>query len=190
MVESALYWVKTSAANGLEATAVLDTTNFSDGEVILFNESPIVAKGGNIFQTEINIRNSVPENPKVDGNNNDIQDMGLDGIDVQVTGILKDADATWAAATGLLTSTNTSMMKFMNWVNEAKTTTGYTQGRFGLRLDDFPYLNMIPTSTYGYVLQSVRFTRIPDEVNKVGFVLVLRVGGAVRTWLDLNYAGE
>ena len=40
------------------------------------------------------------------------------------------------------------MGKFMQFINEAKTTTGFTEGRFGLRIDDFPYFNMVPTSTY------------------------------------------
>lgn len=188
--QSSLWWVKASAANGLEATAVSDTTNFADGEVILFNETPSVTAGGHVFTTEFNIRQSIPENPKVDGNNNDTQDMGMDGIDVQVVGLIKDIDATWNNSSGVLTSPNNSIMKIMNWLNESKTTTGYTEGRFGLRLDDFPYFNMIPTSTYGYILQSMRFIRNPDEPKKIGFVMILRVGGDVKTWLDINYAGE
>ena len=72
---AALWWVKSGAANGNESTAVSDTTNHADGEIILFNETPVVTKGGNIFQSEFSIRNSIAENPKVDGNGNDVQDM-------------------------------------------------------------------------------------------------------------------
>ena len=187
---SALWWVKASAADGKEATALADTTNFATGEVILFDESPVVTTGGVIFTSQFGIRNSVPENPKVDGNNNDVQDMGLDGVDIELTGLIKDSDATWNVGTGVLTSTNTSVLKLMTWMNENKTTTGYTEGRFGLRIDDFPYFNMIPTSTYGYVISNPRYIRDGDEVNKVRFFVTLRVGGAVKTWLDLNYAGE
>ena len=79
----------------------------------------------------------------------------------------------------------------MAWINEDKTTTGFTQGRFGLRLDDFPYFNLVPTSTYGYVLNSIRFVRDPNKENRAGFVMTLRVGGDVRGWLDANgYSGE
>jgi len=178
--QSAIWWVKTSAANGTEATAVADTTNHTDGEIILFNETPVVAKGGHIFSSEYRIRNSVAENPKVDGNGNDVQDMGLDGIDVQITGLIKDSDVS-----------NTPMAKFMQWINEAKTTTGYTEGRFGLRIDDFPYFNMVPVATYGYVLNDVTFVRDPNKDNKTGFILTLRVGGNIRGWLDANgYNGE
>lgn len=177
---SALWWVKASAANGAETTATADTTNFADGEIILFNETPVVSAGGHIFNSEFRIRNSVAENPKVDGNGNDVQDMGLDGIDIQVTGMVKDSDAN-----------NTVVTKLMYWVNEDKTTTGYTEGRFGLRIDDFPYFNMVPTSTYGLVLNDLTFVRDPNKDNKVGFVLTLRIGGDVRGWLDsLGYTGE
>jgi len=177
---SAIWWVKASAANGTESTATSDTTNFSDGEVILFNESPVVAKGGLIFQSEFNFRQSIAENKKVDGTGNEIQDMGIGGVEVQITGLIKDSDVT-----------NTPVTKFMTWSNELKTGTGFTQGRFGLRIDDFPYFNLVPTSTYGYVLNDLTFARNPDKDNKVGFILTLRVGGDIRGWLDANsFNGE
>jgi hypothetical protein len=181
--QSSIWWIKSNGGAvgvGTEASAVSDTTNFTDGEVILFNETPIQGKGGNIFTSEFTIRNSVAENPKVDGNGNDVQDMGLDGIDVQITGLFKDSD-----------SSNTSIQKLMTWVNEAKTTSGYTEGRFGLRIDDFPYFNMVPKSTYGYILNNITFIRDPNKENRAGFVLSLRVGGNVRGWLDDNgFSGE
>lgn len=166
--QSAIWQVQSGAANGTEATAGASRT-------ILFNETPVTSAGGVIFNTEFNIRNSVAENPQVDGNGNEVQDMGLDGIDVQITGLIKDSDAS-----------NASITELMKWVNAAKTTTGYTEGRFGLRLDDFPYFNMVPTSTYGYVLNDVRFVRDPEKSNKVGVVLTLRVGGSVSGWLTAN----
>ena len=134
---SAIWWVKASAANGTESTATADTTNFSSGEVILFNESPVVAKGGLIFQSEFNFRQSIAENKKVDGTGNEIQDMGIGGVEVQITGQIKDSDVS-----------NIPVTKLMTWSNEEKTGTGFTQGRFGLRIDDFPYFNIVPTSTY------------------------------------------
>lgn len=178
--QSAIWWVKSGAADGLEATAVADTTNHADGEIILFNETPVVSKGGHVFNSEFRIRNSVAENPRVDGNGNDVQDMGLDGIDVQITGLVKDSDAS-----------NDSISKFMQWINETKTTTGFTQGRFGLRIDDFPYFNMVPTSTYGYVLNDISFVREGERTNKVGVIFSLRVGGNLRAWLDAGgFNGE
>jgi hypothetical protein len=181
--QSSIWWIKDSGGSGglgTEVSAVADTTNFADGEIILFNETSVNTAGGHVFNSEFSIRNSVAENPKVDGTGNDVQDMGLDGVDVQITGMFKDVDAT-----------NTYITKLMNWINEAKTTTLYTEGRFGLRIDDFPYFNMVPSVTYGYVLNDVRFIRDPSKENRAGFVLSLRVGGDVRGWFDTNgYSGE
>jgi hypothetical protein len=183
--QSAIWWIKSnggtgSPKTGTEASAVSDTTNFSGGEIILFNETSVNTAGGHIFNSEFSVRNSVAENAKVDGLGNDVQDMGLDGIDVQITGLFKDSDAN-----------NAYIKKLITWINEGKTTTGYTEGRFGLRVDDFPYFNMIPTSTYGYILNDLRFVRDPTKDNKTGFILTLRVGGDVRGWFNANgYNGE
>jgi hypothetical protein len=182
--QSAIWWVKSGASDpGTESNASNDATNvakWSGGEVILFNETSVNTAGGHVFNSEFSVRNSVAENTKVDGNNNEVQDMGLDGIEVTITGLFKDTDAT-----------NNDIKKLMAWINEDKTTTGFTQGRFGLRLDDFPYFNLVPTSTYGYVLNSIRFVRDPNKENRAGFVMTLRVGGDVRGWLDANgYSGE
>ena len=177
---AAIWWVKSNATNGNESTAVSDTTNHSDGEIILFNESPVIAKGGVIFQSEFNFRQSIAENKKVDGTGNEIQDMGIGGVEVQITGQIKDSDVS-----------NTPVTKLMTWSNEEKTGTGFTQGRFGLRIDDFPYFNLVPTSTYGYVLNDITFARNPDKDNKVGFIFTLRVGGDIRGWLNAGgFNGE
>ena len=179
---SAIWWVESGAANGTEDTAIADTGNFATGEIIPFNLDTVTDTSGHILNSEFRIRNSVAENPKVDGNGNDVQDMGLDGVDVQIVGVVKDADGP---------TDNDSMMKFMTWINEAKTTTGYTEGGFGLRIDDFPYFNMVPTSTYGYVLNDITFIRDPTRKNKAGFIMTLRVGGDLRGWFDANmYSGE
>lgn len=175
--QSAIWWVKASAANGTEATATADTTNFTDGEVILFNETPVVTAGGHIFESRFNLRNSVAENPKVDGDGNDVQDMGIDGIDITISGLFKDADTD---------SADGSIKKLMTWFRKAKTVTGYTEGNIGLRLDDFDYFNMVPTSTYGYVLQNPEFIRTGEEQNKAGFTLNLTVGGDRSAWLQAN----
>jgi len=99
--------------------------------------------------------------------------MGLDGVDVQLTGLFKDSDVD-----------NNDITKLMAWVNENKTTTLFTEGRFGLRIDDFPYFNMVPTSTFGYVLNDIRFIRDPIKNNRSGVVLSFRVGGDMRGWFD------
>ena len=184
--QSAVWWIKNSGGAsgvGTEASALADSTNsakWSGGEVVLFNEDPVTTTGGVIFTSEFTVRNSVAENTKVDGTGNDVQDMGLDGVDVIITGLFKDSD-----------TDNDNITKLVAWLNEAKTATGYTEGRIGLRINDFPYFNMEPTATYGYILNDVRFIRDPNKENRTGFVMSLRVGGDIRGWFDANgYSAE
>jgi len=181
MVEqSAIWWIKDSGGVGglgTEQSAIDDTTNFTDGEIVYFNETPVITVGGHIFESRFNLRNSVAENPKVDGDGNDVQDMGIDGIDITISGLFKDVDTT---------SGDAPIKKLMTWFRKEKTTTGYTEGNIGLRLDDFPYFNMVPTSTYGYVLQNPEFVRTGEEANKAGFVINLTVGGDRSGWLVAN----
>ena len=57
---AALWWCKSGADDpGIENDARDDSTNsarYGGGELLLFNEDPVVAKGGNIFQSEFSIR--------------------------------------------------------------------------------------------------------------------------------------
>jgi len=158
---SAIWQVQDGADTGAENGAT------PAADVILFNPQPVIATGGYVFETEFTVRNSTPENESVASNNNEVQDMGLDGVDVQVTGILYRA------------GTSGSMTKLIQWLKDPKTATGYTEGRFGLRLDDFPHFDVVPTPTYGYVLADVRFIRDGEHKDKVQVVLTLRLSGDI-----------
>ena len=166
--QSAIWQVQDSAANGTEATAGASNT-------VLFNETPVNTAGGLIFASEFNIRRAIGENSSVDGDGNQLQDMKLSGVEVQITGMFKDSD-----------SGNTEIAKLMTWMKETQEATGYTEGRFGIRLDDFPHFNMVPTSTYGIMINNLRFVRDPTRKNKAGFVMTLRIGGKLNPWLTAN----
>ena len=74
-------------------------------------------------------------------------------------------------------------------MNDGKTTTGFEEGRFGLRLDDFPQLNVTPDNTpntFGYVLADVRFIRDGEHKDKVQFVATLRLSGDITTALGVT----
>jgi len=93
--------------------------------------------------------------------------MGLQGIDIQVTGQLRQ------------TSSSTGDLKHLvTWLQEDKTLqTGFRKGRFGLRMDDMPQFNVTPTNTYGYVLAQARIIRNGEYKEKAGVVLTLRFSG-------------
>lgn len=158
--ENTSIWRATTAQGATEAAALA-------ANKILFNSAPVLATGSYIFNTEVNYRNATPENPRVAGQINEVQDMGLQGIDIQVTGQLRQTSSITADLKHLVT-----------WLQEDKTVqTGFPKGRFGLRMDDMPQFNVTPTTTYGYVLAQTRIIRDGEYKEKAGVVITLRFSG-------------
>jgi len=156
------------------------TTGQTEGTVpanekILFNPSPSGVSTGEsyVFTSEVFYRNSIPENPKVSGQINQVQDMGLDGIDIMLkTKFLNSSND----------ATDSKMDILRKWLIEDKTNTDFPKGRFGLRMDDLPIFNVTPvgppgTPQLGYVLANVRFMRLEDDKNKVDVDITLRFSG-------------
>ena len=170
MGNSAIWEVASGAANGTESLA-------GDARTVDFNESPVVASGGHIFKTEIKGRKSTPEGESVNANTNIVQDMGFDGLSVQITGEIHDAVND--ASTG-------SVHKLTKWLFDKGGTTGFTKGRFGLRMDDFPMFDVVPTSTYGYFLNDVQWVRDGEEKDKAGFIAVLILSDDAETALGIT----
>ena len=161
--ENAYIWqVQASAANGQRATAGTSNTQ-------AFNNTGKVPSGGAYIEDiSIDFRRSIPENVSVDANNNEIQDMGAEGLDVIIKGISGDADND--------TSTNLANV-FSKWLQDGNTATGFTKGRYGLQLDNAPQWNVIPTSTYGYHLRSASFRYIGEKKDLVEYTIALALGG-------------
>jgi len=162
--ENTAIWRATAAQGATEGAALAINK-------IVFNPSPVLASAGYIFDTEVFYRNAVPENPKVAGDINEVQDMGLDGIDIQITGQLRPS------------STNTDVQNLVNWLREDKVDqVNFPKGIFGLRMDDLPQFNVTPKDDpngYGYVLASCRFLRQGEFKEKLGIVLTLRFSGDI-----------
>jgi len=134
---------------------------------IEFNAVPVITTGSYVFNTEVNYRNSTPENPRVAGQINEVQDMGLQGIDVQITGQLRDTD-----------NTDGDLAHLVTWLQEDKTLQqDFPKGRFGLRMDDMPQFNITPSQTFGYVLAQTRVIRDGEYKQKAGIVITLRFSG-------------
>jgi len=153
--------VQSGAGNGTEATAGATNT-------VLFNADPVTAGDSSIFTTEIDFRRSVPENEAVDTDNNEIQDMGIEGLDIQVTGRVSNVDNDVSTA---------AVNKLITFLKDGNTTTGFTKGRYGLRLDDLPQFGVVPTSTYGYHVRSIRFIRNAEHKDKADVIISLALGG-------------
>lgn len=98
--------------------------------------------------------------------------MGIEGFDITIEGVIGDSDND--------ASTN-SVNKLSKWLQDGNTTTGYTKGRFGLRLDNAPQWNVVPTSTYGFHIRSVDFIYIGERKDMVGFTIKMSLGGDIAT---------
>lgn len=162
MATNAAIWRATTSEGASEASAA--TAN-----IIEFNETPITSTGKYFMSTNIDWRVSVPENERVAGDINNVQDMGADGLDYEITGKIKDSSST---------SSTHAIAILRDWQREAKKINpDYKKGRFGIRLDDMPQFNITPTSTYGLILANIRLIREPDTSFIGSFVLNLRFSG-------------
>ena len=167
--EDIVIWRATDVVNGgLLATA-------TGANRVNLNPATLESSNGWIFKSEIDYRNAVPEVPKVAGQVNEVQDMGLDGLDVQLVGLFDKA------------STNADISNLVTWMQEDKkihagSNFSAPKGRFGLLMNDLPQFDVTPTddpSARGYVLASVRFMREGEYKSKVGVVIILRFSGDI-----------
>ena len=150
---NAIWQVQDSAANGSQATA-------TDANTIKFSLNN-VGSDNNMFQTDITLRNSTPENTNVLGDTNAIEDMGPDGIDIKIIGQFKNKKA--------------DIEKLVDWYFEDKFATGYEEGRFGLELDFPTRFNVEPTSTYGYQIVNPTMQILYEKTQIAGFTITLRL---------------
>lgn len=159
--EKILLWqVQSGAANGTQATA-------TDANTVKFNPTPILKSGNYVYKTETVLRKATPENPAVNANNNEIQDMGAEGIDYQIVGEITDA------------KDSGDIPKLINWYQADNTTVGFTKGRFGFSHPLFNFFDVDPTSTFGYHLADIRFILQGEPKGVVAVILTLRLGGDI-----------
>ncbi|KKM19541.1 hypothetical protein LCGC14_1654630 [marine sediment metagenome] len=159
MADNTAIW-RATAGNPTEGGA-------SSDNIITFNSEPVITTGSFVFNTEVNYRNATPENPRVAGQINEVQDMGLQGIDVQITGQLRQTSSTTGDLSHLVT-----------WLQEDKTLqSDFPKGRFGLRMNDMPQFNITPAQTFGYVLAQTRIIRDGEYKQKAGVIITLRFSG-------------
>ena len=164
--ENAAIWqVQDSAANGTEATAGATNTQ-------LFNDTGKVIGAGIPYIDEINVdfRRAVPENEAVDADNNEIQDMGVEGLDITITGLSGNTDNDAVA---------NMVNKFSKWLKDGNTALLFTKGRFGLRLDNAPQWNVVPTATFGFHIRSAQFQYLGEKKDVVKFTISLGLGGDI-----------
>lgn len=166
----AIWQVQASAGNGTESTA----SGVSANHVLLFNDTTkIIGDGGMyVFDTTVVPRRASPENESVDADNNEIQDMGVSVLDITILAISGKA--------GNDDDTN-PVNKLSKWWQDGNTTTLFTKGRYGLRLDDQPQWNVVPTSTYGFHLRPTDFHYVGERKEVCELTIRLSLGGDIKS---------
>ena len=148
------------------------TTYNGNEDIIEFNTGAVVNNEGYILQTKFSISSSVAVN-ELPGGVDKLQDTGVQGITVTVTGSINDPQ----------TAGLDPAHKIKQWMLEDKTNTSFPKGRFGLRLNDFNGLNLTPSNASnnerGYILSNVEFIRDGDTKGKLQFVATLRFNGSI-----------
>lgn len=160
----ALWQVQSGAGNGTESTATSTHTQ------LINPDSRNPSDGAYCSDFNIEFRRAVPENEAVDADNNEIQDMGIGGLDVTIVGVSGDTDNDTAS---------NLVNKFSKWLQDGNTTTGFTKGRYGLRNNNAPQWNVVPTSTYGYHIRNIQMKYIGEKKDLVEFTIFLALGGDI-----------
>jgi len=168
LTDSALWQVQASAGNGTEATAGdTNTIDFADND-----SSKNPSAGAFVIDISVDFRRAVPENEAVDADNNELQDMGIDGLDITLVGLIGDANND---------ITGNPINKISKWIQDGNTATLFTKGRYGLRLDNAPQWDVVPTSTLGYHIKDCNFKYIGERKDIAEFTLRLSLGGDITT---------
>jgi len=67
--------------------------------------------------------------------------------------------------------------KLSNWMKDAKTNASLPRGRFGVRQDDLPALDINPSATTAYILYDVNIKRPEGRPNEATFLIRLYLNG-------------
>jgi len=146
-----------------------NTSETNATDKLEFNEG-VINTDGNIMQSSIVITAGIARNERP-GAIDKLQDTGVNGVTITVTGTISDPEGDDSTAHTLKT-----------WMLEAKTVdTTFPKGRFGLRLNDFPSFNMSPSTTKGYMMESIDFRRDGLTKGKLSFIIVLKFNGDIGT---------
>ena len=161
-----------SAIWQVQASGSATESSAGDTYTIDFNAtSKLPSAGAYISDITVNFRRAVPENEAVATDNNELQDMGIDGLDITLEGVIGDADNDSDSAN--------SVNKLSKWIQEGNTITGFTKGRYGLRLDNAPQWNVVPSTTFGYHIRDIKLNYIGENKDLVHFVILMALGGDI-----------
>jgi len=109
------------------------------------------------------------ENPNPDSNNpNSLQDTGLAIVQYDIMGFFNAKDGVPKAIADIVT-----------WMSSDKTDETYKFGRFGIRNDQRPEYDVVPTATKGLILEHFETDYDFEYSGNIPFTLRLRYNGDI-----------
>jgi len=159
MAGSGAIWRATVAQGGNEASAL-------SANIIEFSTGAATPDArGKMVSSSVHYTRDISIHPHPKRNLNRVQD-GLLGIkEVSITGYFTEPDSAGGIA------------NLNNWMIAAATVTGFTEGRFGLRIDDMGQFDLTPSAGVGYMLHDVFIDRIEGSPNEASFIAKLYLNG-------------
>ena len=157
----AIYRITTNGDTEATATAA--------GQTIEFNGGTVPDTTGRLVATGFRMTRDVGIHPNPRRALDLVQDNLAGVLDVTITGYFIDHDSTQGP------------LKFYEWQKDPATNASLPFGRFGLRLNDFASnaLNLVPTSTVGYILYDIEINDLESPRDEVVFVARLYRNGTL-----------
>ena len=167
--ENSFIWQAQNGVGGSRSAVASNDVN----DVLSFNDTGrVIGDGlvGYITEYDVDFRRAAPENEAVDVDNNEIQDMGVDGLDVQIIALCGNTDND---------AVTNPVNKLSLWLQDGNTVTGFTKGRYGLELGNAPQWNVEPSTTFGMHLRDVNFKYLGERKDICQVTIRLALGGAI-----------
>ena len=145
-----------------------EASNQSD--IIEFDLNAVVPNStAHIRTTEVEFDIEPAENERAVGNISELQALGVQAVPITIAGHIQTPSST----------TVTQIIK--NWAFGNQVNANFPKGRFGLRMDDNPIVNLVPTSTLGYLISNIRLIRPVEFTGKLDSIMILRFNGDPNT---------
>jgi hypothetical protein len=143
--------------------------SISNANKIEFLPGAVPDASGRNIKTDFKMRRDVNPHPNPRRALNKIQDSLLGMMEVVVTGYFVNH------------STTLGPKNFFNWSVDEAVNDDFEWGRFGLTLDSFAngLLNVLPTSTKGYILYDIIVEDVEKPRDEVPFIAKFYRNGAI-----------
>ncbi len=147
----------------IDANGETEATAKTASQIIEFNGGVAPDALGNLQTTSAHYVRDISIHPNPNRSYNILQDMKAGTKEITIAGWF-DSPATVSASSLTLLDT---------WFANKATNASLKFGRFGLRLNDYTTVSLVPSTTQGYILHDLYVERPEDDPDSVTFVAKL-----------------